>query len=264
VPGSTGDLGLLEYVTAHAVDDDYAGTDRPDRSAQTRTATLVVIALFVVLLITAATQTSRNAVSDSAERADLGRQVSARRNDLAGKQSRIKALSRQISGLNASLSGNAKLSGGTRARLSLLGIAAGTTAVRGPGVVVTVDNAVNGSGRQVVLDTDLQQLVNGLWRAGAEAIGINGERITSLTAIRQAGEAITVNYADLSRPYVVSAIGNPATLAARFAATPNGQTWLDLHQQLGLRFDVTVAARVELPGAQANLRVAQVMKGNNR
>ena len=36
-------------------------------------------------------------------------------------------------------------------------------------------------------DPDLQKLVNGLWQAGAEAISINGQRLTNLTAIRHAG-----------------------------------------------------------------------------
>ena len=44
-----------------------------------------------------------------------------------------------------------------------------------------------------MLDPDLQKLVNGLWAAGAEAISINGQRLTNLSAIREAGEAITVN-----------------------------------------------------------------------
>ncbi len=39
-----------------------------------------------------------------------------------------------------------------------------------------------------MLDGDLQKLVNGLWVAGAEAIAINGERLTTLTAIRQGGD----------------------------------------------------------------------------
>jgi len=257
-------VGLLEYVTAHALDDDYALSQRgPDRG-RAWMGTLVVIAVFVLLLVMAATQTSRNSVSDAAERADLAKQVTARRNDLAAQQQRIESLTKGNSELSSALSGNEKLSSGTRTRLNQLGVASGTTTVQGPGIVVTVDDAPNAhTSRQTVLDTDLQQLVNGLWKAGAEAIAINGERITSLTAIRQAGQAITVNYSDLSRPYVVSAIGDSATLPSRFAATPNGQTWLDLHQQIGLRFDLAVDSHIQLPGASVNLRAARVPKGGS-
>jgi uncharacterized protein YlxW (UPF0749 family) len=261
-PGSTGDVGLLEYVVAHAVDDDYARAHDQQGGGNARIGTLLVVAAFVILLITAATQTSRNSVSDAAERADLAKQVTARRNELARRQHTVDKLTKQTRELNAALSGNVQLSNGTRSRLSALGAAAGTTAVSGPGVIVTVDDAPKAhTSRETVLDTDLQQLVNGLWKAGAEAIAINGERITSLTAIRQAGQAITVNYNDLSRPYVVSAIGDAATLGSRFEATPNGQTWLDLHQQIGLRFDLIVDSHIELPGAQVDLRAASVPKG---
>lgn len=263
-PGSTGAVGLLEYVTAHALDDDYQAAQREPDGRQIKVLSVVVIAAFVVLLITAATQTSRNSVSDAAERADLAGQVTARQNELTGQQHRITRLTATNNRLNAALAGNEKLSGGMRAQLTTLGVLAGTSAVAGPGLVVTVDDAPDArSSRQTVLDTDLQQLVNGLWAAGAEAIAINGERITALTAIRQAGQAITVNYVDLTRPYVVSAIGNPATMPTRFADTANGQTWLDLHQQVGLRFDVTASQDISVPAAQPVLRSASVPKGGS-
>ena len=38
-----------------------------------------------------------------------------------------------------------------------------------------------------VLDVDLQGVVNGLWASGAEAIAVNGQRLTGLTTIRAAG-----------------------------------------------------------------------------
>ena len=67
-----------------------------------------------------------------------------------------------------------------------------------------------GDGR--VYDRDLQDVVNALWLAGAEAMSINGQRLTAATAIRSAGEAILVNSRPLSPPSLVHAIGNPAPL----------------------------------------------------
>jgi uncharacterized protein YlxW (UPF0749 family) len=102
--------------------------------------------------------------------------------------------------------------------------------------------------------------VNGLWQAGAEAIAINSqqakaygatpERLTSLSAIRQAGSAITVNFhRSLSPPYVITAIGNRDQLPARFANTQAGSTWFDLHTAFGLRFDMTPEESLTLPAA---------------
>ena len=66
--------------------------------------------------------------------------------------------------------------------------------------VVADDAPGADSARNEVLDTDLQKLVNGLWEAGAEAISINGQRLTNLSTIRQAGGAITVNARSLRPP----------------------------------------------------------------
>ncbi len=79
-----------------------------------------------------------------------------------------------------------------------------------------------------MLDVDLQILANGLWQAGAEAVAINGHRLSSLTAIRSAGDAITVDFRSLTRPYRVEAIGDPRTLPARFVETAGGAWWHEL------------------------------------
>ena len=104
----------------------------------------------------------------------------------------------------------------------------------------------------------LQQLVNGLWTAGAEAISVNGHRLTSLTAIRGAGTAITVDYSSLTRPYTIQAIGDRGTLPARFAQSAGGQ-WM---QYLVTNFDVRMTTTAEesllVPGdSSISLRYAE-------
>jgi len=126
---------------------------------------------------------------------------------------------------------------------------AGTLAVSGPGMEITADDAPAdrpGNGG-VILDTDLQALANALWMAGAEAISIDGHRLTSLTAIRFAGEAITVDNVSLTPPYDIVAIGDPATLPARLLETPGGQTWLGLQANFGITFDRVTKDDVTVP-----------------
>jgi uncharacterized protein YlxW (UPF0749 family) len=143
-----------------------------------------------------------------------------------------------------------------------LAVASGAAAVVGPGLVVTANDApdaIPGAGGTIV-DSDLQALVNGLWAAGAEAIALNGHRLTPMTAIRSAGQAITVDYRSLTPPYVVSAIGNPDTLPARFLETQGGQLWLGLRANFGIMFQTRTADRLELPGQpHASLRWAHDM-----
>jgi uncharacterized protein YlxW (UPF0749 family) len=114
-------------------------------------------------------------------------------------------------------------------------------AVAGPGVVITVDDApgseTDPSDR--VLDLDLQILVNGLWESGAEAVSVNGHRLSPLTAIRGAGQAITVDYRSLTRPYRVEAIGDARTLPASFTQSSAGAWWNDLSRNRGMSFALT-------------------------
>ena len=117
----------------------------------------------------------------------------------------------------------------------------GNVAVAGPGVLIVVDDspAASSDARDRVLDLDLQVLANGLWQAGAEAVAINGHRLSGLTAIRSAGDAITVDYRSLSRPYRIEAIGNPRTLQARFVESPAGVWWNDLAQNRRMRYEIS-------------------------
>ena len=135
-------------------------------------------------------------------------------------------------------------------------------AVSGPGVEFTVDDAGNTSQAVgtdprarlaqeggVVLDADLQVIVNGLWAAGAEAISINGERLTVLSAIRSAGDAILVDFRPLTRPYRIDALGSPVQLQANFATGGAGPYVQSLRSNNGIRVDIAVRDRLKLPGA---------------
>ena len=264
-------MGLLPYLNVHALDDDYehVAAQRASGSGggwgRNRILGAVAAGLFAVLVVTAATQTSRNAVTDEHQRQELIKQINARKAQLDRDQQRLAALRAATDALRAQLLDNVRLSSGTRARLTTLASRTGTVAVSGPGVSVLADDAPHAkSDRNRVLDSDLQALVNGLWQAGAEAISINGNRLTNLTAIRQAGSAITVNYHSLSRPYRVLAIGDPKTLPARFAESTSGQSWLDLQQQVGLRFSITTSSSLRLPAAPVPvLRFVQGKKGSS-
>ena len=112
--------------------------------------------------------------------------------------------------------------------LDRLGRAPGRLPATGRGVKIVVDDALRRHRPAGRLRQDLQILVNGLWDVGAEAVSINGQRLTSLSAIRSAGEAINVNFRSMPRPYVVTAIGDPDQLPARFVDIRRGTWWFNL------------------------------------
>jgi uncharacterized protein YlxW (UPF0749 family) len=229
-------MSLMRELVTHALDDGYAAAaarQGPGRSRSRRGlgATLVALALLGLLLTVAAVQTRQSAPAVAQEKAELLERIRAEtaRND--NLRAEAGALQEEVTVLQNDVLESTASGQDLRERLAALDVLAGTGRVEGPGVRLVIDDAPvdeisGGSGAEGrILDIDLQQVVNGLWSAGAEAISINGQRLTSLTAIRGADRSITVDYRPLARPYVVEAIGDPDTLEARFAESPGGE-WL--------------------------------------
>lgn len=254
-------MGLLNYITATSLDEDYAHvSEQRRRSGEAKggvppkkspgTVGIAVLAVFGVLVATAAVQTSRNADESASSRASLVSQVKARTAVLDRQRTTVSDLRRQITALSDSQLAATTEGRSLQSRLDRLGVLTGATAARGPGVRVVVDDAPGAkSPKFMVQAPDLQKLANGLWTVGAEAIAVNGQRLTSLSAIRDAGSAITVNYVSLRRPYTVSAIGDPKRMGADLLDTSGGQTWATL-QSFGLQFDVNTKDNMLLPAAK--------------
>ncbi len=94
---------------------------------------------------------------------------------------------------------------------------AALTDVQGSGVVINIDNPPADMNYaydvNFVYDYEmLLSLINELNSAGAEAISINSQRITSMSEIRTAGNAININMVPQKMPFVIKAIGNSDTL----------------------------------------------------
>jgi uncharacterized protein YlxW (UPF0749 family) len=261
-------LGLLPYLTAHALDEDYAhaaarratGAEPPGRR-RVGTAGALAIAVFALLAVTAAVQTSQDSVSQERERRALIDQVKARKAALVADRKTVARLQADNSRLQSEVFRAHASADAVLREVRLLSLRSGTTAVHGPGVEIVVDDARNAaSDRNKVLDKDLQTLVNGLWAAGAEAISINRERLTGLSPIRHAGSAITVNFDRLSPPYRILAIGDPKSLQSRFVDSTSGQTWFDVQRQFGLRFSMHTQGSLRLPAAEVpDLRLASTI-----
>jgi uncharacterized protein YlxW (UPF0749 family) len=100
-----------------------------------------------------------------------------------------------------------------------------------------------------VQDHDLQDVVNALWASGAEAVSINGLRLTAQTAIRSAGEAILVDFRPLSPPYTVRAVGDPKRLETSFVDGPTGRRLGTLASVYGVQFVVRRTDGQTLPGS---------------
>lgn len=250
---------LLELVTRESLDPDYAAVARrraapgPASGTTPHRGAAVAVGVFGLLVAMAAVQNSRNADVNEASRIALIDRIEVRRDSVSSLQDRIAALRQQNDNLATqvvSLTATGENVEEARAELAL---GAGSVAVEGPGLRVTVDDQPQGDPDGRVRATDLRVLVNGLWLAGAEAIAINGRRLTSLSAIVNADIAIQVNRGPLSPPYVVQAIGGQ-NLDADFVETQSGLTFLALTEQFGFVVERDTVSSLLLPAASTSLQ----------
>ena len=212
------------------------------------------------LLVVAYQQTVADAPGESSARATLVNQVQSRRNETTQLQDRADQLRGEVATLR-----ERELGGAAVAQLRDLEAMTGLAPVRGSGAKITLKDGptsidpVTGEHRTdaLVKDTDLQLASNALWAGGAEAIAINGQRLTATSTIRQAGEAILVDFRPVTTPYEVVAIG-PDSLAGEFRGGYAGRFFKELVARYGMSFDAAAVKNVTLDAAsELNLRVAK-------
>jgi uncharacterized protein YlxW (UPF0749 family) len=119
-----------------------------------------------------------------------------------------------------------------RNRMDELRDPAGLTPRSGEGVTVTLsdspedvfaaaaeDESLN-LNLFVVHQQDIQAVVNAMWRGGASAVTIAGERVVSTTGIKCEGSLVLLQGAFYPQPYEISAVGDPDAIASALATDP--------------------------------------------
>lgn len=280
LPGRRPDesMTLLTSMMERPLDPGYAAAAErraaaglPPATSTTTPAVLVAVLVMGLVFAVGALSLGRRDTTASRTRSDLVSQIEARRANADQSARQVQGLQAQIDRLQANaLGGQGDLSG----RLSSLALVTGSAAATGPGLTVTLDDARKQGGNSAdgnprtqaspddgkVLSKDLQIVANGLWEAGAEAVAINGQRLTARSAIRFAGEAILVNYRPLTRPYVLTAIGSP-DLQANFAESAGGSYVRALQDNYGVRVTMATSKRLTVPAATSlTTRYATVPK----
>lgn len=207
----------------------------------------VAVALLALLVTVSALRTQAAQSQEEQDRAALVQRIDAEQVQLARTREQAELLAADVESLRTSTAQQGIEAADLQDEVTQLGSEVGTVPVAGPGVRVTVDDARGDLAEGQILDTDLQLLVNGLWESGAEAVAVNGQRLTTLSAIRTAGQAITVNYRSLTPPYLVSAVGDPDELPARLLETRAGAAFTDLQANFGIFFEVEARDDLQLP-----------------
>ncbi|MBP3232520.1 DUF881 domain-containing protein [Anaerovibrio sp.] len=132
---------------------------------------------------------------------------------------------------------------------------AGMTALEGPGIILTIDDSGkiakkdNDPNLYIVHDEDVLKVVNELRAAGAEAISINGQRLTANSEIRCAGPTISVNNVRSAPPFEIRAIGDKDNLTnainMRGGVADSLKVW-------GIKLDIKPSDNVWIPAYKAS------------
>lgn len=181
---------------------------------------------------------------------ELVRQEVARGDDLLTE---VEGLRTDVDGLSAALDARAPTLDPALDTSS--GIAAGLTPVTGSGVRVQLDDAPTNRPQPeeivpddlVVHQQDLEGVINALWAGGAEAMTLQGQRVTALTAFRCVGNVLSLHGRVYSPPYVVEAVGDPQALQAALDASGTITIYREYVAAVGLGYSVQTEDTIDAP-----------------
>jgi uncharacterized protein YlxW (UPF0749 family) len=141
---------------------------------------------------------------------------------------------------------------------------AGLSPLAGAGISVTLSDAavddINSSttidlDRFVVHQQDIQAVVNALWRGGARAVTVQGQRIISTTGIKCEGNSVTLHGVPYSPPYEIVAVGPQPEILASLESDPDVSVYREYAADPtgGVGYEVATEERVTAPGYEGLL-----------
>ena len=178
------------------------------------------------------------------------------------RQEQVKVLENEVAALDAQIQSFATAAPQSGTPDEDAFTALSTRPVSGPGVQITLSDAPPGQIPEgatpndlVIHQQDIEDTMNALWSGGAEAMTVQGVRITSRTVIRCIGNVILVDGTSFSPPYVIQAIGDPATLRATVTANPRMVNYQAYVTKYGLGWDMQTKDSLSFAPATTPLTV---------
>jgi uncharacterized protein YlxW (UPF0749 family) len=179
---------------------------------------------------------------------DLASLVKAESDQYADLEQRLKELNSEVDALTEAVDAT----GVERARQrgDQMRDPAGLTPRSGTGVTVTLSDApaevIDTTDQEirllVVHQQDIQAVVNAMWKGGATAVTIAGQRIVSTTGIKCAGNSVQLQGVPYPQPYVIQAVGNQAAIVEAI----EDDDYLDLYREQAEVPDIQIGWDLEL------------------
>jgi uncharacterized protein YlxW (UPF0749 family) len=187
---------------------------------------------------------------------DLASLVDSEARDYQALQQRVKDLNGDVATLTNQVNDSEVRR--YQRRIQKLEDPAGLVPRTGPGVTVTLSDApeevINNTTRDlnylVVHQQDIQAVVNAMWKGGATAITIQGQRVVSTTGIRCIGNSVQLQGVPYSQPYVISAVGDPTALQTAIDNDAYLQVYRDDadNPDINVGWDDVVETSITAPG----------------
>jgi len=215
-----------------------------------------LVAAFAGLLFATSAQTSQGTDLRSSGRSDLVDVVRAQDRAVRLRAVAVQQLQAEVDLLTARAAvGNDEVAR-VGARADRLAAAAGSQAVTGPALAVTLDDSKRTAaslpaGRTaddlVVHQQDVQGVVNALWAGGAESMMLMDQRVISTSAVRCVGNTLILQGRVYSPPYVIQAVGDRSGMQAALDRSESVNTYRQYVAAFGLRYDVKNIDTVTFP-----------------
>lgn len=184
--------------------------------------------------------------------------------DLQAEQERLKAqlasLRAELDAIQSRAATFGPIAADLESRLARAKQAAGLTPIGGEGVVLTLDDGrvpatapIRTIELAIVHSTDITDVINAAWSAGALAISVNGERITAASAC--VGSVIQINGTLLSPPFTFNIVGPSERLAATLSDPAQLADQKGRRDAFGLRLHFERAADVRVPAYTGTIAV---------
>jgi uncharacterized protein YlxW (UPF0749 family) len=152
-------------------------------------------------------------------------------------------------------------------RVDALRSSTGFTAVEGPGLTVTLDDAPLPPGGElepgtqlddyVVHQQDLDGVINALWAGGAEAMQVMDQRIVATSTVRCVGPVLLLQGRRYAPPYTVTAIGDPAAMQEALEDSDAVAEFRLYADFIGLEYQVDRKDSVTLPAYDGPIDVSE-------
>lgn len=231
---------------------DVPARDTPKNRTRTRLRRLRSLAVVAVVTVTAGVlfgvSASNARLRGTATDLNLSTLVAERQEEVSGLSEEVEALRSRNDTLLASSRPTEVAQAQSLERRAEM---------TGPGLTVTLDDSppdfqldpnanVNDA---VVHQQDVDAVMNALWRGGAEAMAVQGVRITATTPVRCVGNVILVGSQSFSPPYEIRAIGDVDGMLAALDDDPSVSLYREDAARYQLGWNVQVFNETSVPAA---------------